>query len=99
MSDVYRDLGDIANHLLFEGFETSMEGTAGVPVLFTHLAQGTRIGIDLETVCLYLDQGPDEMPIEILSIPHSRMITRIEAAVKMLSLAEVTPDAKHLLNS
>lgn len=97
--DVMTELGHIANHLLFEGIEVTMEGTPGVPVLYTHLAQGTMVGIDTETVCLYLDQGRDESPIEILSISHGHDIQRIIDAVKLLSLASVTHDAIHALTT
>lgn len=94
---MHKDLVHIQHHLLFEGFEFDVEGTPSVPVLMTHLAQDTVIGVDLETVCLYQDLGERESPLELLSMRHGGNLDLLVNAVKTFWLVDMSTDARHLI--
>lgn len=95
--DTVRKLTHIQHHLLFEGIEFDLEGTPNVPVLMAHLAQGTVIGVDLETVCLLVQYRESDEPLEVLSMRHGGNIELLVNAVKTFRLADLAPDAKHMI--
>lgn len=96
--DVVRKLTHIKHHLLFDGIESDVEQTGGgVMVLYVHCPQGTVIGIDLETVCLYQDLGERESPLELLHMRHGENLDLILEAVRTLRLVDLSPDASNML--
>jgi len=86
-------------HLLEDaGHEPTMEGTPGCPVLYLHTDKGAIIGVDLETVVLYRDRGPENMPFEVLMLEHGGDAAAIKDTVATLARMRFTSDATYVID-
>lgn len=80
-----------------QGLEVYAEGTPSVTVLYFKTEHNLVVGVDTETVCLYLPLDDDEMPIELVMVEHGGDMLTMIATAKIFNITRIVEDLRHTL--